>query len=109
MLSPLDPRLRGPLAADAADDDLDYFPACIEIDVAANALALVDLVDRLGYRAEPLSGGERESFFVDALEPIEITLRKTNALPSGESACDVATLEARMRRGFPSSDRFFLG
>ncbi|MDI1483570.1 hypothetical protein [Polyangium sp. y55x31] len=47
--TPLEPRLCGPLAEDELQPD--RFVACIELDVAGDELAVVDLLDRLGHRA----------------------------------------------------------
>jgi hypothetical protein len=93
LLSPLAPPLRGPLAQDSEKPDC--FVASIEIDVTAESpRPLLDLLAPEGYRAERLTGGPALVLSVDALVPIEITLRRGSGAPSPWApACTAAELE----------------
>ncbi|MDI3288341.1 hypothetical protein [Polyangium sp. 15x6] len=98
-LTPLEPRLRGPLAEDELEPD--RFADCIEIDVAGDELALVDLLDRLGHRAHRLTGAMAPVFVVEAFETVEITVRPGDTPPDDEPTCNAAELASRMRSWLP--------
>ncbi|MDI1479231.1 hypothetical protein [Polyangium sp. y55x31] len=107
MLAPLDPRLRGPLGD---EEEPEGFIACIELDVACDGRTLLDLLVQHGYRAERLTGGPAAVFVVEAIEPIEITLRRGDDAPlDDEPACDAVVLAKRMRSWHPGSQTYIDG